>query len=75
MPGLRLGYCMTANERIREKMRSVMQPWSVSTLAQVAGEAALKEEFYVDEVRTVIREERSFLEHEMRKLGLTVFSA
>lgn len=75
MPGLRLGYCMTANERIREKMRSVMQPWSVSTLAQVAGEAALEEEFYVDEVRTVIREERSFLEHEMRKLGLTVFSA
>ena len=75
MPGLRLGYCMTANERIREKMRSVMQPWSVSTLAQVAGEAALEEEFYVYEVRTVIREERSFLEHEMRKLGLTVFSA
>ena len=48
-----------------------MQPWSVSTLAQAAGAAALGEEFYVYEVRTVIREERSFLEHEMRKLGLT----
>ena len=75
MPGLRLGYCMTANESIRKNLRSVMQPWSVSTLAQVAGEAALEEEFYVDEVRTVIREERGFLEHEMRKMGLTVFPA
>ena len=75
MPGLRLGYCMTASESIRKNMRSVMQPWSVSTLAQVAGEAALEEEFYVDEVRTMIREERGFLEHEMRKMGLTVFPA
>ncbi len=40
MPGLRLGYGLSANARSLEKMRDVMQPWSVSIPAQEAGIAA-----------------------------------
>lgn len=75
MPGVRLGYCLTKNEEILDQMRSVMQPWSVSNLAQAAGEAALEEELYVDEVRCLVRGERQFLLYELRKLGLKLFEA
>ncbi len=41
MAGLRLGYCLTANEGLRETLGRFAQPWSVSTPAQAAGLAAL----------------------------------
>ena len=41
MAGLRLGYCLTANEGLREQLGKFAQPWSVSTPAQAAGVAAL----------------------------------
>lgn len=41
MAGLRLGYCLTANQDLRERLGKFAQPWSVSTPAQAAGVAAL----------------------------------
>ena len=41
MAGLRLGYCLTANQSLREALGKFAQPWSVSTPAQAAGVAAL----------------------------------
>ena len=41
MAGLRLGYCLTANQGLREQLGRFAQPWSVSTPAQAAGVAAL----------------------------------
>lgn len=73
LPGLRLGYCLSANRELLNRLRFVMQPWSVSVPAQAAGVAALEEEFYVDEVRSVIQTERAFLMQELRELGFTVF--
>ena len=40
MAGLRLGYCLTANQSLREALGKFAQPWSVSTPAQAAGVAA-----------------------------------
>ncbi|MEG2989662.1 MAG: aminotransferase class I/II-fold pyridoxal phosphate-dependent enzyme, partial [Oscillospiraceae bacterium] len=42
MPGLRLGYCLTANAELLEKLARCGQPWSVSGPAQAAGLAALE---------------------------------
>ena len=41
MAGLRLGYCLTDNQDLRERLGKFAQPWSVSTPAQAAGVAAL----------------------------------
>lgn len=70
LPGLRLGYCLTENQEILEKMRDCMQPWSVSALAQAGGIAALEEETYVEDVRRVVQKERLFLYESLQKLGL-----
>ena len=73
MAGVRLGYGLTANQDLLQKMESVTQPWNVSSLAQAAGLASLKETEYVKEGRETVFKEQEFLKKEMRELGFTVF--
>ena len=40
IPGIRLGYGITSNLELLEKMERNRQPWSVSSVAQAAGCAA-----------------------------------
>ncbi|MFR6093732.1 MAG: aminotransferase class I/II-fold pyridoxal phosphate-dependent enzyme [Faecalibacterium prausnitzii] len=72
MAGVRLGYCLCGDETILEKMQTAGQPWAVSSLAQAAGVAALKETAYVDEVRALIARQRPVLTAGLRALGLRV---
>ena len=73
MAGVRLGYGITENEELLEKMTQVTQPWNISVLAQAAGIAALKETDYVERARNLIFEEAEYLSKELYKLGMTVF--
>ena len=72
MAGVRLGYCLCSDETLLEKMQTAGQPWAVSSLAQAAGAAALKETAYVDEVRALIARQRPVLTAGLRALGLRV---
>ena len=72
MAGVRLGYCLCGDEALLEKMQTAGQPWAVSSLAQAAGVAALKETAYVDEVRALIARQRPVLTAGLRALGLRV---
>ncbi len=73
MPGLRLGYGMTSNLQLLEELASIMQPWSVSIPAQMAGVAALKEKDYAAKTPVYVAERRVHLRKEMQDLGLTVY--
>lgn len=73
MAGVRLGYGLTANRELLEKMESVTQPWNVSSLALAAGLAALKEREYVKQGRETVFREQEFLKKEMKALGFQVF--
>ena len=72
MAGVRLGYCLCDDEKLLEDMRRAGQPWAVSSLAQAAGLAALKEDAYVERVRNLIQKERFWLKEELRGFGLRV---
>ena len=48
IPGVRLGYGFCSDSSVLERMEAVTQPWNVSTMAQQAGLAALKETEYVE---------------------------
>mgnify|MGYP001117107303 FL=1 len=72
MAGLRLGYGLSADEALLRKMSAAVPPWNVSTLAQAAGVAALKNAAFLAENRALIRAERPRLEEELRKLGFWV---
>lgn len=75
IPGVRLGYGLSANEELLERMESAVQPWNVSSLAQAAGVAALKEEEYVDAGRRLIWEEQAYLKKEMKSLGFRLYDS
>ena len=72
MAGVRLGYGLCADEDLLVRMRNAGQPWAVSSLAQAAGLAALKETDYVARVRALIETERPYLLAGLRALGLRV---
>ena len=57
MAGIRLGYGLSENEELLEKMAQVTQPWNISVMAEMAGIAALKENAYVEKGRKTIFEE------------------
>lgn len=75
MAGIRLGYGMTADQELLEAMERCRQPWSVSTLAQAAGEAALRETEYIKETKSVIGRERSRLREMLRSMGFYVYDS
>ncbi|HHT16776.1 MAG TPA: aminotransferase class I/II-fold pyridoxal phosphate-dependent enzyme [Papillibacter sp.] len=70
MAGVRLGYCLTSNAGLLEKLRGAGQPWAVSSLAQEAGIAALKETEYIRRSRALIKEERAYLIGALRQAGM-----
>lgn len=73
MAGIRLGYGLTSNRELLEAMRSVTQPWNVSSIAQAAGLAALKETEYVRKGRELVFSQAEYLKTEMAALGLKVY--
>lgn len=75
MPGIRLGYAVCGSKDKAGMIRKSGQFWSISSLAQTAGIAALEEKKYVCSTVKLISEERSFLAVELRKIGCKVFEA
>lgn len=76
MPGLRLGYCITGDGELREKLWACAQPWSVSAVAQAAGLAALREcPYHPAQARDFLAKERPFLARALEGLGMKVYPA
>lgn len=75
MAGLRLGYCLCSNETLLQDMARCGQPWSVSTVAQAAGIAALQETAYVERLHQLIAAERPRLAAGLRDCGCTVLGS
>lgn len=67
IPGLRLGYLLTSSV-LAERMRHFLPPWSVSTLAQVAGGFCLRQEEYRRRTLLLVQRERSFLLEGMERI-------
>ena len=74
MAGLRLGYLLTSNVELADRIFNCGQPWSVSTPAQAAGVVALDQVEYVSRSIEYIVNERSCLQRELEQMGCQVFS-
>ncbi|MBN7772399.1 threonine-phosphate decarboxylase CobD [Clostridium aminobutyricum] len=73
MPGLRLGYGMTGNLNLLDKLTDVGQPWSVSVPAQLAGIQALKEKDYLEESFKILAQEKKYLVSKLSKLKIKFY--
>ncbi len=73
IPGLRLG-ALVADRALIERLRALIPPWSVNTLAQAVGAAALRDAAYAEKSRGFVAEQREALVRELAKLPmLTVY--
>ncbi len=73
MAGIRLGYLLTSDTSVLDRLRSAGQPWAVSTVASKCGVAALGCTQHVAATRETVRQGRRYLSQEMEKIGLTVY--
>ncbi|MBI5252597.1 MAG: cobyric acid synthase [Desulfomonile tiedjei] len=73
IPGLRLGAAVADSSVVRA-VRDLQPSWSVNTIAQAVGEAALNDSEYVEASREFVCEPRSELRAELESLpGLKVY--
>ena len=72
MAGLRLGYGLCSDKKLLKAMGRSVQPWNISIPAQAAGVAALGEQMFLEQARTIIAEERRWLKGELEQLGAVV---
>jgi len=75
VPGLRLG-CAIADPDVSHAVRRIQPPWSVNSIAQAVGAAALRDNEYVDRSRKYVQEQREILQADLKSIpGLKVYPA
>jgi threonine-phosphate decarboxylase len=74
IPGVRLGYLLTSRA-IAGNMLRFLPPWSVSTLAQIAGSYCLRQDDYRRHTLDLVTQERAIMQQTLCSLpGFHVFS-
>lgn len=58
-PGLRLGYAICGNKKLLKEMDSFKNPWTINSLAAIAGEIMFRDKEYIDETTQLISSERT----------------
>lgn len=57
-PGLRLGYAICGNRDLLKEIDQRKNPWTINSLAAIAGEIMFRDEEYIQETRELISRER-----------------
>lgn len=58
-PGLRLGYAVTGNRDLIKSINTRKNPWTINSLAAIAGEIMFTDTEYINQTKSLIREERT----------------
>ncbi|MFV0497899.1 MAG: threonine-phosphate decarboxylase CobD [Candidatus Fimivivens sp.] len=75
MAGVRLGYCLSSDAELIQRLYEVGAPWHVSSLAQRAGIAALSQSDYLAQSRRMIAVERPRVQVALADLGFHVVAS
>ena len=60
-PGLRLGYAVTGNRDLIKSINTRKNPWTINSLAVIAGETMFTDSAYIKETKSLISSERARL--------------
>ena len=72
LAGLRLGYAV-AGVRVVRRLQALQPDWSVNSLAQAAGLAALADRDYPKRARAAVAEARAYVQHRLGRLGIRCY--
>lgn len=64
-PGLRLGYAITGNRDVARAINSRKDPWTINSLAEIAGQIMFQDEEYIRDTKKLISSERSRIYQEL----------
>ena len=73
IPGVRLGFLISSNKILLQKIARQLPEWNLSVFAQEAGIACVKEKAFVEQTVEYVQKERAFLTEQLQKIGLEVF--
>ncbi len=68
IPGLRIGFGVTNNKELLNKINKVTMSWNVNTLAEIAAVKGLKEENYKKESINYVNTEREYLYNNLKNI-------
>lgn len=68
IPGLRLGYGITFDKGIKNKIEKYREPWSVNAIAELAVKLLLEDLEYIKKSEDWIRVEKKFMYEELKKI-------
>ncbi len=57
-PGLRLGYAVCSNEALLKRIRDCQKPWTINSLAAIAGKIMFNDKQYIQKTTQLISSER-----------------
>lgn len=66
-PGLRLGYAITGNRDLIKAINTRKNPWTINSLAVIAGEIMFKDTDYIQKTRQLISTERARMYNALSK--------
>ncbi len=69
MPGIRLGYAVSANKETIRAAKELMEPWNLNTAAVIAALSIFDDRNYIEVSREWIRSERKYLFQELQKIS------
>jgi len=68
-PGLRLGYAVTGNADLRRAINNRKNPWTINSLAEIAGRIMLQDTEYIKRTKSLIDTERKRMVSELNQMG------
>ncbi|MDD3415069.1 MAG: histidinol-phosphate transaminase [Lachnospiraceae bacterium] len=73
-PGLRLGYAITGNSDLIKSINAKKNPWTINSLAEIAGTLMFTDTDYIRQTKELIHEERIRICKELKAIdGLTYY--
>ncbi|MCK8059759.1 threonine-phosphate decarboxylase CobD [Fusibacter sp. A1] len=75
IPGLRLGYLMSDNQRLVESLTETMPVWHINVLAAGVVIEGLKDKDFHDRTRRYVDTERKFIEKGLEGLGIHYYKS
>ncbi len=77
IPGVRAGFCISSKENT-EKIKKALPEWNLSCFAGsagIAGSALLADPSYLQKVEKEVEKERTYLEENLKRLGITCYKS
>ncbi len=72
IPGVRLGYLISSNPVLVEKIKSQLPEWNLSVFAQAAGCSCVGQQEYIQKTVAFVKTERQYMVSQLQKLGFRV---